>query len=640
MRDDPRRTPAEVRPIPSASLWASLRFNTLHILPNFVQGLFSKKPRRVAFFSRADAEGRTVRLVEELKRKHGGLVWVRVFASKSLLVLDRQAIAQVLDRSPRIYAEPKLKRKGMSHFQPEALTLSRGEDWALRRQFTEEVLDTGQATHRHAASFLEVVRTELAGTLAATEYTLTWESFETLFALISRQILFGRRARSEDQLTRCLQVMMGESNRIFALGKSKHFDPLYEALSRHLREPAPDSLVAVASHTASTDRTRVVNQLPHWMFALNETLAANTARALALIAAHPQIERRLREELRQADLTDPHANARLPLLEGCLQEAMRLWPTTPLLSREALTDDVLTGKDGLRGAQIPAGTQILILNLFNHRDRETFPYADRFAPEIWQEPGTRDLFHHFSGGPQVCPGLDLSLFVGKAVLAGLLAEHHYVLEQPMLERSARERALPYAFDFFKLRFRTERTEPSVSIHKSALGEPMNDINPDDPLAAKVAGLTLDDLADMPLAELEELFFWASTPTIRELDGETDGRACAGKLPADHLPWMPWKGKVFEPINDTEGRGKNRIESTFTDLFKFKRYRFQTRVVAPLQGDDDVVILDYDNEDNPRIIRRIRDDLKKLRDGLFLGTANLKRGHGYRFILYFALQLKS
>ena len=33
----------------------------------------------------------------------------------------------------------------------------------------------------------------------------------------------------------------------------------------------------------------------------------------------------------------------------------------------------------------------------------------------------------------------------------------------------------------------------------------------------------------------------------------------------------------------------------------------------------------------------RDDLKKIDDGLFLGTANFRRKNGYSFILYFALE---
>ncbi len=41
---------------------------------------------------------------------------------------------------------------------------------------------------------------------------------------------------------------------------------------------------------------------------------------------------------------------------------MRLWPTTPLVAREAMHDVTLAGRG------VPAGTQILILNVLNHRD--------------------------------------------------------------------------------------------------------------------------------------------------------------------------------------------------------------------------------------------------------------------------------
>ncbi len=210
---------------------------------------------------------------------------------------------------------------------------------------------------------------------------------------------------------------------------------------------------------------------------------------------------------------------------------------------------------------------------------------------------------------------------------------------------AADEPLPYSLNYFDLRFRRTALETPIpkaseaATERSSAGGPTMSTPESDAIAAKVADLTLEDLTDLSMAELEELFLWASTPSIRDLDGATDGRALAGKLPADHLPWMPWKGKFFEPLSDSQGRGKNRIESTFTDLFKFELFEFRTRVVPPLQGDDDVVMLDYDLEENPRLIRRIRDDLKKLKDGLFLGTANLRKDGGFKVILYFALEIK-
>ena len=57
----------------------------------------------------------------------------------------------------------------------------------------------------------------------------------------------------------------------------------------------------------------------------------------------------------------PPGIASLHYLEGCIQEAMRLWPTTPILARESVADDTL------EGMALPKGSQIVILNTFTHR---------------------------------------------------------------------------------------------------------------------------------------------------------------------------------------------------------------------------------------------------------------------------------
>ena len=100
------------------------------------------------------------------------------------------------------------------------------------------------------------------------------------------------------------------------------------------------SLVGLFAEAPSDEETRVEGQLTHWLFAMRDTLPANAFRALALIASHP----------RQRAVVDGAGGGRgrrrpgrggvacLAYLEACLQEAMRLWPTTPLLSRETLEE--------------------------------------------------------------------------------------------------------------------------------------------------------------------------------------------------------------------------------------------------------------------------------------------------------------
>jgi cytochrome P450 len=152
---------------------------------------------------------------------------------------------------------------------------------------------------------------------------------------------------------------------------------------------------------------------------------------------------RARAELSEAgDLSDPEAVDGLRLLGGCLQEAMRLWPTTPLLARET------TCPVTLAGTPLDEGTQVMIMNTFNHRDAEQIPDAHRARPERWMDGAERDpRFNHLSGGSQYCPGVPLVLLLGKAVLARVLERLTLELRAPALDTSG---DLPHMLDFFAI----------------------------------------------------------------------------------------------------------------------------------------------------------------------------------------------
>jgi hypothetical protein len=153
---------------------------------------------------------------------------------------------------------------------------------------------------------------------------------------------------------------------------------------------------------------------------------------------------------------------------------------------------------------------------------------------------------------------------------------------------------------------------------------------------KLTKVRLDDLPKMHRKELDELYLLATTPTIQEVKGVTDGRILTGVIPFNkYFSWIPWKGKVFEPLTASSGKGINRIE---IGRFKRKWFSYATSIIPPLFGNDDVLTLDYSNQGNIWPIRLVRDDLKKLHDGLFLGAVYLKSKKGYKFTLYFALGL--
>jgi cytochrome P450 len=430
--------------IPSLSLSDNLIYNLGYAVPMGLQGSFTRNRFWVGFWSRVHPDPAAVRFVGRLRRKYrADFLYLRLLATKSLLVLDRDGVRRVLDHSPTIYADGRPKREGMRVFQPNAVTISRGEDWRDRRRFNEAVLDSGRPVHRYASEILRIVRDELVPADGPPPPLESWDDFDRLFARITRQVIFGRSARDDAAVTDLLRRMMREANRPIRPRKSRYFDPFYRRVRAYLRAAEAGSLVALCREAPSTERTRVENQIPHWMFAMWETLSANTVRALAVILAHPHAEERVRQELAGSDLATADGIDRLEYLEGCLQEAMRLWPTTPMLVRETVAED------SLGGARIPAGTQVLIWNSFNHRDRQRYPLADTFSPEQWANGRPDPLFNHLSSGPQVCAGIDLLLFIAKAVVARILDGRRYRLVKPALDPS---RPMPYAYNYFAVEF--------------------------------------------------------------------------------------------------------------------------------------------------------------------------------------------
>lgn len=154
---------------------------------------------------------------------------------------------------------------------------------------------------------------------------------------------------------------------------------------------------------------------------------------------------------------------------------------------------------------------------------------------------------------------------------------------------------------------------------------------------------LDALMQKSKAELDQLFLAGQTPSMNEIKGPTRGKVLSGVAHLQNplgvyltnMPVLPWKGKQFETINKEQGRGINLIELWPT---KQTMFHFETAIVPSLiDGDNDVFSLNYDLPGNPFFIRAIRDDLKKIDDGLFLGTANAKIKGSYKFVLYFALE---
>lgn len=157
-----------------------------------------------------------------------------------------------------------------------------------------------------------------------------------------------------------------------------------------------------------------------------------------------------------------------------------------------------------------------------------------------------------------------------------------------------------------------------------------------------AGVTLDDLTRMGVAELGRIYEQGSVPgSLAALDGTPHGRMLALVGPAGRGPALgairrvaasrafPWRGKSFRSKDATHGEGINRA-IVLGDL-----YRFETRIDTSAIDGAPCVLLNYDLPENPFFIRAIRDELREVAPGLFLGPAMLD-GDRPKLVLYFAI----
>jgi cytochrome P450 len=426
---------------PHASLAEGLRFTAQVAIPNVIQGLFRRRQKAVAVASKAGADKLAVGFMAGLKRSHGeGPIWIRVAKNNALLVMGEGPIRRVLGESPEPFAsDPEPKKSAMALFQPDALTISRNPKWQPRRAFAEAVLDSTQPLHRLADRHASICAEE-AGSLSG---QVDFDAWNEAVRTVTRRIVLGDAAGADAELSRMLGELMDKAN-----PPGKGDDDLYQRflgkLRAHVARAEEGSLAGLVAN-APEPGGDPAGQITHWLFALGDTLAINAARCLAVLASQTPIRSRVLEEIDAASLDTGSGVAGLALLGGCIEEAMRLWPTTPMLSRET------TREFDWDGVTVPAGTQFLIVNTFNHRDTAAHPYADSFAPDEWVAGNAASdwSFNHFSHGPQGCPGAGLAVFVAKAMLATVLRGNDVRLVGQSLEPG---KPLPHSLDYFGLKF--------------------------------------------------------------------------------------------------------------------------------------------------------------------------------------------
>jgi cytochrome P450 len=149
-----------------------------------------------------------------------------------------------------------------------------------------------------------------------------------------------------------------------------------------------------------------------------ETTAVAIAWAFHLLTQHPELARRLREEVDGVLGQGAPGFADLPQLvfsRNVLQEALRLYSPTYWLPRTALEDDEI---DGYR---IPAGRMVAIFSHLIHHNPEVWEAPHTFDPDRFTPERSRDrhklAWIPFGAGQRVCMGREFAMMEGLFIFA-------------------------------------------------------------------------------------------------------------------------------------------------------------------------------------------------------------------------------
>ncbi|MGH3831252.1 MAG: cytochrome P450 [Pseudonocardiaceae bacterium] len=171
----------------------------------------------------------------------------------------------------------------------------------------------------------------------------------------------------------------------------------------------------------------LADELITLMFAARDTTTSALVWSTVALAQHPGLQERIRAELHANGPVTDLVDLRVPIaLHNAITEALRLYPPSPLLTRQTIIDVELGGY------RIPGGATLLLSPWATHRDPRLFPEPNTFRPERWRlapkhEPLT---YFPFGAGQRMCVGRAVALTEVSLVLATILSRYRIRLEGP------------------------------------------------------------------------------------------------------------------------------------------------------------------------------------------------------------------
>lgn len=369
---------------------------------------------------------------------------------RTTVLSDPAAIRHVLVDNAANYRKDDLQRRVLAPGLGNGLLTAEGEEWRLQRR-TLAPLFTPRTVSAFLPAMAEAAEHLVQRWLRRPEgrvLDVSLEMTRVTLDVLERTIFTRGIARDPDALGRAVTryfEALGPIDPLDILGFPKwfprigrlrarpairFFEELVTELIAHRKamlekgEPAPRDLMTLLLEAADPETGKGLSDaevranILTFIGAGHETTANALSWSIYLLSQAPSIRARVEAEAEEILGEGPLDSTRLDKLvmtRAVIDEALRLYPPVPFMSRAALADD------RIGTLKIPRGSLVAIVPYVLHRHESLWEEPDAFIPERFL-PDRRaqiDRFAYlpFGAGPRVCIGASFALQEAAIVLA-------------------------------------------------------------------------------------------------------------------------------------------------------------------------------------------------------------------------------
>ena len=368
------------------------------------------------------------------------------------MVMDPGAIRHMLLEELENYPKSLVTKNLLRPAIGESLFIAEGAHWRWQRRAAAPVF-----SHRNVANLAPIMsaaaersceRIAAAGDRAI---DMAEDMVRTTFDVISDVTFSGDGQMDADAVHRSIDAYIAEAGKIslfdmlgfpdwvprpgrmFTGGAVKQMkqvaDEAVEARRARGGRDVPDLLdLLLAGEDPETKRSmntaELRDNLLTFIVAGHETTALSLAWSLYLCAYDQRVQVKARAEAQsvlQGRAATGDDIADLPYIRMVVDEALRLYPPAAMVSRTALKNDEMCGRE------VRAGDTVIIPIYALHRSELLWDDPDRFRPERFSDRKAIERYAYlpFGDGPRICIGASFAMQEAVIILATLLSRFRF-----------------------------------------------------------------------------------------------------------------------------------------------------------------------------------------------------------------------